>query len=62
MSEDKTISISNIRNNYLKILDVINSLQLDLNACITAGRKQKTTDIEVVSLSLTAEFISVDCE
>ncbi len=54
--------MSNIRNNYLKILDVINSLQLDFNACIVAGRKPKMTDIEVIALSLTAEYMSIDSE
>lgn len=62
MSPNKPISMSNIRNNYLKILDVINSLQLDFNACIVAGRKPKMTDIEVIALSLTAEYMSIDSE
>lgn len=62
MSPNKPISMSNIRNNYLKILDVINSLQLDFNACISAGRKPKMTDIEVIALSLTAEYMSIDSE
>src|SRR5690606_2913477 len=54
--------MSNIRKNYLKILEVINSLNVDSNSIGRVGRKPKMTDIEVVALSLTAEFLSIDSE
>lgn len=54
--------MSNIRNNYLKVLEVINSLHIDFYSPKSVGRKPKMTDIEVVALSLTAEFMSIDSE
>jgi len=54
--------MSNIRNNYLRVLEVISSLNIEINSEIRAGRKCKMTDIEVVALSLTAEFMSIDSE
>ena len=54
--------MSNIRNNYLKILEVISSLNIDLHTRNRDGRKAKMADIEVVALSLTAEFMSIDSE
>lgn len=54
--------MSNIHNNYLKILEVINSLNIDSSSIGRVGRKPKMTDIEVVALSLTAEFLSIDSE
>lgn len=56
------ISMSNIINNYLKVLEVINSLNIDPSSHNRVGRKAKMTDIEVVALSLTAEFMSIDSE
>lgn len=56
------IFMSNIVNNYNKILEVINFLDVPQNQSITAGRKKKITDNEVVALSLTAEFMSIDSE
>lgn len=61
-SSNKPISMANIRNNYLKILEVLHSLTIDFNAPGAVGRKPKMTDIEVVALSLTAEFMSIDSE
>ena len=54
--------MSNIINNYLKVLEVINSLNIDPSSHNRVGRKAKMTDIEVVALSLTAEFMSIDSE
>jgi len=54
--------MSNIRNNYLKVLEVINSLNIDSDSLNRIGRKPKMADIEVVALSLTAEFMSIDSE
>jgi len=54
--------MSNIVNNYFKILEVISSLNIALNTEIRAGRKLKISDLEVVALSLTSEFMSIDSE
>lgn len=51
----------NIVKNYFKILEVLNSLDIsqEINK---AGRKAKMSDIEVVALSFTAEYMSIDSE
>ena len=54
--------MSNIVKNYLRVLEVISSLNCDLELKSDVGRKQKMTDLEVVALSLTSEFISIDSE
>lgn len=54
--------MTNIIKNYLRVLEVINSLNLDLEHQLGAGRKPKMTDIEVIALSLTAEYMSIDSE
>jgi hypothetical protein len=61
-SPNKPISVSNILKNYLRILEVVSSLE-DINLCPTkVGRKPKMTDLEVVALGLTSEFMSIDSE
>ena len=62
MSQNKTISMSNIVKNYLRVLEVISSLNCELIYKSGVGRKQKMSDLEVVALSLTAEFMSIDSE
>lgn len=62
MSQNKTISMSNIVKNYLRVLEVISSLNCELDFKSGIGRKQKMSDLEVVALSLTAEFMSIDSE
>ena len=54
--------MSNIVKNYLRVLEVISSLNCELEFKSNVGRKQKMTDLEVVALSLTAEFMSIDSE
>ncbi len=54
--------MSNIVKNYLRVLDVISSLNCKLIYKSGVGRKQKMSDLEVVALSLTAEFMSIDSE
>ena len=54
--------MSNIVKNYLRVLEVISSLNFELNFKSGIGRKQKMSDLEVVALSLTAEFMSIDSE
>jgi hypothetical protein len=62
MSPNKTISMSNIVKNYLRVLEVISSLNCELDFKSGIGRKQKMSDLEVIALSLTAEFMSIDSE
>ena len=62
MSPNKTISMSNIVKNYLRVLEVISSLNCELIYKSGVGRKQKMSDLEVVALSLTAEFMSIVSE
>lgn len=62
MSPNKPIFMSNIVKNYLRVREVISSLNIDSESSFRAGRKFKMTDIEVVALSLTAEYMSIDSE
>jgi hypothetical protein len=62
MSPNKPISMTNIVKNYFRVLEVISSLNCDLVYKSGVGRKVKMTDIEVVALSLTSEFMSIDSE
>ena len=54
--------MSNIVKKYLRVLEVISSLNCELIYKSGVGRKQKMSDLEVVALSLTAEFMSIDSE
>jgi hypothetical protein len=54
--------MSNIVKKYLRVLEVINSLNCELEYKSGVGRKHKMSDLEVVALSLTAEFMSIDSE
>ena len=54
--------MSNIVKNYLRVLEVISSLNCELDFKSGIGRKQKMSDLEVIALSLTAEFMSIDSE
>ena len=54
--------MSNIVKNYLRVLEVISFLNCELIYKSGVGRKQKMSDLEVVALSLTAEFMSIDSE
>ena len=54
--------MSNIIKKYLRVLEVISSLNCELEYKSDVGRKQKMSDLEVVALSLTAEFMSIDSE
>ena len=51
-----------IVKNYFRVLEVISSLNCELEYISDVGRKQKMSDLEVVALSLTAEFMSIDSE
>lgn len=54
--------MSNIVKNYFKVLEVISSLNCESEYKSGVGRKEKMSDLEVVALSLTAEFMSIDSE
>ena len=54
--------MSNIVKNYLRVLEVIRFLNCELEFKSDVGRKQKMSDLEVIALSLTAEFMSIDSE
>lgn len=54
--------MSNIVNNFQKILETILPIYQQINIPKKPGRKPKMTDIEVVALSLTAEYMSIDSE
>jgi len=46
--------MSNIIKNYLRVLEVISSLNCKLEYKSGVGRKRKISDLEIVALSLTA--------
>ncbi len=54
--------MSNIVKNYFRVLEVISSLRCESKYKSGVGRKEKMSDLEVVALSLTAEFMSIDSE
>ena len=54
--------MSNIAKNYFRVLEVISSLNCELKFKSGVGRKDKMSDLEVVALSLTSEFMSIDSE
>ena len=52
----------NILNNFQKILETILPIYQQINIPKKPGRKPEMTHIEVVALSLTAEYMSIDSE
>ncbi len=52
----------NIVKNYIKDLEVVSSFHIVSSLQNQVGRKSKMSDIEVVVLSLSTEFISIDSE
>lgn len=48
--------------NYFRVLEVISSVGCELEYKSSVGRKEKISDLEVVAMSLTAEFMSIDSE
>ncbi len=54
--------MSNIVKNYFRVLEVISSLNCELEYKSDVGIKRKMPDLEVIALSLTAEFMSIDSE
>jgi hypothetical protein len=54
--------MTNIVKNYFRVLEVLCSLNFELEFKSGIGRKPKMTNLAVVALSLTAEFMSIDSE
>ena len=54
--------MTSIVKNYLRVLEVISSLNCESEFKSGVGRKEKMSDLEIVALSLTAEFMSIDSE
>ncbi len=54
--------MTNIVKNYFRVLEVLSSLNIEFEFKSVIGRKPKMTDLEVVALSLTAEFMLIDSE
>jgi hypothetical protein len=54
--------MTNIVKNYFRVLEVLSSLSFELEFKSKIERKPKITDLEVIALSLTAEFMSIDSE
>jgi hypothetical protein len=54
--------MTNIVKNYLRVLEVISSLNYEFGYKSGVGRKTKISDLEIVALSLTAEFMSIGSE
>jgi hypothetical protein len=54
--------MSNIVKNYQKILQTLKPVYDKIKPYDGPGRKPKMSDIEVVALSLTAEYMSIDSE
>lgn len=49
-----------IVKNYFKVLEVISSLNCELMFKSAVRRKEKMADLEVVALSMTAEFMLIE--
>jgi len=54
--------MTNVANNYFRILSVLDSLNLKLTKTSKVGRPPKMSDLEVIALSFTAEYLSIDSE
>lgn len=54
--------MSNIKRNYQRILEIILPLSHQIAIPTKAERKPKMSDIEVIALSLTAKYMSIDSE
>ena len=52
----------NFRANYEKILEVLKKLELDSENFLFQIRKPKLTDLRIIAINLTSEYISIDSE
>ena len=56
------MSMSNIVINYSKILEVLSSLHIENHTKASVCRSKKMNSLEVIALSLTAEYLLIDSE
>ena len=61
-SPKKPTFITNIVKNYFRVLEVISSLNCELEYKFGVSRIHKMSDLELIALILTAEFMSIDSE
>lgn len=54
--------MSNIAKNYFKVREVLSSLNIETSTAVKTGRPPKMNDLDIVALSLTAEYMSIDSE
>ena len=54
--------MSNIIKNYLRVVDNADPKNCELEFKLDVSRKQKMSDLDIVALSLTDEFMSIDSE
>lgn len=52
----------NFRANYEKILEVLKKLELDSENFLFQIRKPKLTDLRIIAINLTSEYMSIDSE
>lgn len=52
----------NFRANYEKILEVLKKLELDSENFLFQIRKPKLTDLRIIAINLTSEYMSIDIE
>ena len=58
---DKALIINDLNSNYKRILEVLRKVSKE-QLLTYQRRKPKMSDLELISLSLTAEFMSIDSE
>ncbi|PTT76692.1 MULTISPECIES: IS982 family transposase [unclassified Chryseobacterium] len=54
--------MQNFRANYEKILEVLKKLELDSENFLFQIRKPKLTDLRIIAINLTSEYMSIDSE
>src|SRR5690554_1064016 len=52
----------NFTANYEKILEVLKELELDSENFLYQIRKPKLTDLRIIAINLTSEYMSIDSE
>ena len=53
--------MNNFTSNYEKILDVLQQVEVKINF-LNQKRKPKLSDIELIAMDLTSEYMSIDSE
>jgi hypothetical protein len=57
-----TIQMHNFRANYEKILEVLKGLEFESENFLSQIRKPRLTDLKVIAINLTSEYMSIDSE